>query len=393
MSSVDVWGVSDRTVRGRLLIDGAGAVVLGVFSILLQLGQNAPWALAAIAALFLAQTLRHVNRTTTIALAVVGAAIQLGSGQLVPLADLAYAPLFFVLGADARSWVRRAGLATVAVAVLLAGTGGSLIANGTTRTGFDPAAILALAMSGAVVCGGGWVGGYLRWQNRQAVQSRIDARLQATERLRLAEALDQQQERARIATDMHDVVAHSWAVVAAQSDGARYSLQTSPEDAEHALEIIGETARSAIADLRTILHELRYSEATGTTPGHHQQDQLLQRMRASGMRVSLQEHGERSTSPLLALTAYRLLSESLTNALKHGDLSKPVHVEQDWRVGYRLIVTNSVDPDSAPGEGARHGIIGMTERAVVAGGLLTIERPPGAHRVIAHIPPPQKDPS
>ncbi len=391
MSSGDIWEGAGRSRWRRLLVDSAGAALVALLAVLVQLGQGG-WLWVVIALLVLALAVRNVNRTTAVVCAVLGALIQLGSGELAPVADLVYFPLYFVLGMDRRRWVRRAGLVAIAVAVLLGGIGATLLLSGQGRVGLEPVTVLALAMSSAVVCGGGWIAGYLRFQNRRVVQSRIDAQLEAVERLRLTEALDQQQERARIAADMHDVVAHSWAVVAAQSDGARYSLQTSPHETERALGVIGETARSAIADLRTILHELRYSEATGSTPGHNQQDQLLERMQASGMTLDLQERGERSNSPLLALTAYRLLSESLTNALKHGDLSRPVFIEQDWRDGYRLVVSNTVDPDAAPGDGARHGIIGMTERAAVAGGRVTIERPAGTHRVIARIPSPQVPP-
>src|SRR5690606_28978956 len=126
---------------------------------------------------------------------------------------------------------------------------------------------------------------------RQAVRARVDARIEAVERRRVTELYDVEQERRRIAADMHDVVAHSWAVVAAQSDGARYALRDSPADAERALEVIGETARTAMSELRTIVARLRDPPLHPSTPGRAQQAVLVERMRASGMDLELTETG------------------------------------------------------------------------------------------------------
>jgi signal transduction histidine kinase len=179
---------------------------------------------------------------------------------------------------------------------------------------------------------------------------------------------------------MHDVVAHSWAVVAAQADGARYALAQDPQRAEQSLEVIADTARHAIGDLRSLVARLRdpataTDHAAGDTAyglasaGPERQADLLARMRASGMTLDVIEHGSPGLSDLVGLTAHRLLAESLTNALKHGDLRKPVAVEQDWRSGYRLRVTNAVGERSDHGTG--HGILGMIERCGLAGGVAT----------------------
>lgn len=389
MTTQDVWDDGRRLRLRNLLIDVLGAGVLTLLTGVLQTGQG-KWALAAMVVLGAMIVVRRLSVPVAIALAVLGAVIQLGSGQLVAIADLAYAPLYFTLGADPREWVRRVGLIGVPGAVALAGIGSGLVNLGgysAGRYGYQAVTFLALAMSAGVVCGGGWTAGYLRRQNRQAVQSRIDARLEAAERLRLAQELDQQQHRARIAADMHDVVAHSWAVVAAQSDGARYAMRTSPLQAERALEVIGETARSAMADVRTILTELRDNTRVSDVPSARSQDELIARMRASGLDLQVTEKGQHYTSPLLSLTAYRVLSESLTNALKHGDVSQPVRVEQIWGAqGYFLTVVNAVVPGAPPGEGTRHGIIGMTERVSVAGGQLHVFLEGAEHRLVTTIP-------
>ena len=107
-----------------------------------------------------------------------------------------------------------------------------------------------MATAAAVVLLGGWVAGYVRWQRRDALRARVDARLQAAEERRLRDLVALERERVRIAADMHDVIAHSWAVVAAQADGARYTLRADPDRTEDALEVIGETARTAMTDVR-----------------------------------------------------------------------------------------------------------------------------------------------
>ena len=104
-----------------------------------------------------------------------------------------------------------------------------------------------------LVAGGGWALGYVRWQSRARITAQVQAGLE--------------RERTRIAADMHDLVAHTWAVVAAQADGARYALGTPDGDrlAAEALDVIAETARGSIADLRDLLAELRYQEPADAT--------------------------------------------------------------------------------------------------------------------------------
>ena len=167
---------------------------------------------------------------------------------------------------------------------------------------------------------------------------------------------------------MHDLVAHTWAVVAAQADGARYAL--GGPDGEHkaaeALDVIGETARGSIADLRDLLAELHYQEPA-RPPGRGARDTLVARLRASGMDLRVVEHGTPAYAGPLAGAAQRLLAESLTNALKHGDLTHPVEVEEDWRDGYGLVVRNRVR-DSAAAPGTGHGMAGMRDRVTRVGG-------------------------
>jgi signal transduction histidine kinase len=231
------------------------------------------------------------------------------------------------------------------------------------------AALTAAALT-AIVTGGGWVTGVLRWQRRQSIQARVDATVAAVERRRLEQLYEEEQERARIAADMHDVVAHSWAVVAAQADGARYQIRADPARAEEALEVIGRTARTAMRDVRALLTRLRERNGPEGAPELAEPEDVIGRMRASGMALEVEQRGEPTPDDAVLVTARLAFAESLTNALKHGDLGRPVAVREDWTDGYRLRVVNDLRPlaatDHPTNEG--HGLLGMTERVTQLGG-------------------------
>ena len=359
------------------------ALVLGGLS---AASEQWSW-LAVVLLVSLALAVRHRYARLMMALALLAALGQVVTNDVVYPADAVYAVLFFALGAHLDRVIRLVGLACAVVATVVAGCFAAVqLGAGESIESrlFGGAVFAAFA---ALFTIGGWIAGYVRWLNRRAMQADVDARLEAVERHRLQDAVDQEQERSRIAADMHDVVAHSLAVVAAQADGARYSLRGSPGAAEKALELISETARSTITDLRVILAQLRYQGSTETIPGHEQQRQLFARMRASGMRLVDTETGIRGSSPLIAMTVYRLLGEALTNALKHGDLGAPVEVTQEWSEDYRLVVVNSLSERDQP-ESAGHGIIGMRERATVAQGTLVSSRKDDRWVLEAHLPVP-----
>ncbi|MBD2760158.1 two-component sensor histidine kinase [Yimella sp. cx-573] len=380
----DVWAGTDRPSGRRLALDLLGTGIFGVLA-LLATGSLAAGSWLATLCIVVAVVIRRLWLWPAVSLAVTAGVLQLsGISPLIPFADLGYAVICFVLGGHRDQRVRATGLALSVVAVVSGGLWAGIVKPSAVdpSSGFDPFLAVAFAAVSAVVALGGWVAGYLRLQTRTAVQAEVDRQLEDAERRRLAFAYQQEQERSRIAADMHDVVAHAWAVVAAQADGARYLLRRSPDQAEKALEVIGDTARSTIADLRTILQQLKYQEPDGGQPGYAQQEVLFARMRASGMNLEVTSEGDMKDDTLLALTASRLLGESLTNALKHGDLAQPVVVEQDWREGYRLRVSNAIDRDRTDDAlGTGHGITGMLERADLAGGRLTA-RPWGATWVV-----------
>lgn len=198
-----------------------------------------------------------------------------------------------------------------------------------------------------------------------------------------------EQERTRIARDMHDVVAHSLAVVIAQSDGARLLRRTDPEAVEEALETIGSTARAALADVRVLLQQLRYEGTTSVQPGLADLDSLLAQFRGSGLEVEATRDtdlGGLGTTTQLA--AFRIVQESLTNALRHGDLAQPASLLLARTPhGLEVEVVNAVDPANPPRHApGGHGLIGMRERASAVQGELQAGPDGDRFRVRAFLP-------
>jgi signal transduction histidine kinase len=223
----------------------------------------------------------------------------------------------------------------------------------------------------------------LPWTVGQLVRTRITAReSREAERIAHAEAeLAEQeviveQERNRIARDMHDVVAHSLAVVIAQSDGARYARQTDPAAVDNALNAISSTAREALADVRLLLGQLRHSQGAGPQPALDDLDRLLEQMRASGLTITHEERGSAANlSTGHQLAVYRIVQEALTNALRHGDVSKPTRLLFTWADNHlEVSITSALLTSPHTGElRIGHGLAGMRERAALVGGSLAVE--------------------
>ncbi|MGO2188101.1 MAG: sensor histidine kinase [Microbacterium gubbeenense] len=229
----------------------------------------------------------------------------------------------------------------------------------------------------------------LAWTAGALVRTMFRAR-EIQDAKRIADAVAQaEQERARIARDMHDVVAHSLAVVVAQANGARYAGRADPQIALDTLGTISQTAGSALADVRVLLAQLRHREAEGPQPSIADIDALFAQIRRAGMDLTI----DIDPAPLgdvpaaVQLAVYRILQEALTNGLRHGD-GEPVAVSLAWFPrSVRLAVSNPVggsvrQPASEPG----HGIIGMRERASLVGGSLDIDHSADRFTVRAEIP-------
>lgn len=198
-------------------------------------------------------------------------------------------------------------------------------------------------------------------------------------------------ERVRIARDMHDVVAHSLAVVVAQADGARYAAATDPEAAGAALQTIATTARAALADVRLLLTQLRHSQGDGPQPGVADLEALYAQVRAAGvdLRVDLDPTPSGEVPAAVQLAVYRILQEALTNALRHG-AGGPVSVQLAWHADRVDLRVRNRRGEQAPREDHEvsrgHGVIGMRERAQLTGGRLQAGAEDGDWVVAATLP-------
>jgi len=217
-----------------------------------------------------------------------------------------------------------------------------------------------------------WTFGRLARSLRTTTESRIAQAEAEVEEQRARREVAVEQERTRIARDMHDVVAHSLAVVIAQADGARYARSTDPRAVDAALTTISGTARDALGDVRALLAQLRHSQAPGPQPVLEDLGRLLDQMRAAGLRVEHRVVG--APGPLGAgaqLALYRIVQEALTNALRHGDPAAPCTVDLTWTESEVLLRIANRMREVPESHGPGHGIAGMRERAALAGGILT----------------------
>lgn len=209
-------------------------------------------------------------------------------------------------------------------------------------------------------------------------------------------------ERARIAREMHDVVAHSVSVMVALADGAFASLDKQPERSRVALEELSRTGRDALTEMRSILGVLRtestadgvpFEGAAPLAPTTGDLDELLARFRAAGLPVERVESGAPLPEhPRLTMTVYRVIQESLTNVLRYAPGAAAVRVEIAHADD---VVSVTVSNDAGSGSiqpGSGHGLIGLRERVGAFGGTVTAGPTAAGWRVHATIPVPTEEP-
>ena len=183
-------------------------------------------------------------------------------------------------------------------------------------------------------------------------------------------------ERTRILREMHDIIAHSLAIMVAQADGGSY-MAADAEAAKRTFVTIAETGRAAVDETRRVLGMLKSpldDEHLSPMPNQFSVDSLIERSRASGVKVFLIRLGEPQVLPAgLGLTLYRICQEALTNAMKHAGPDAQITVTENWRASdVAVTVTDQMGTGPAPGaQGLGQGIVGMKERASLVGGDLS----------------------
>ncbi|MFF7776047.1 sensor histidine kinase [Streptomyces tanashiensis] len=367
-----LWVVSAGTVGGSAL--GYGIVAL-LFSLVVALRRRAPEKMLLLA---------------------VGLGLaQLALGLRPFMADFAMLVIIFTVAAhDGPRWASRLAL----VGGLAASTLSQLRWPLEETDSGAATVFFTIIMTVPFVLA--WVlGDSLR--TRRAYFAQLEERASRLEQEREAQAkVAVAAERARIARELHDVVAHNVSVMVVQADGAAYVMDSSPDTAKQALETISTTGRQALAEMRRLLGILRTGEHQEAgeyvpQPDVGQIEDLVEQVRGAGLTVDFAIEGSPRPLPSgVELTAYRIVQEALTNTRKHGgpDVGASVRLVY-FDDGLGLLVED--DGRGAPQEmyedggadGRGHGLIGMRERVGMVGGTLDAgPRPGGGFRISALLP-------
>jgi signal transduction histidine kinase len=243
---------------------------------------------------------------------------------------------------------------------------------------------LGLFMSAA------WSAGYaVSTRARQTAELRERAALLERDREEKARAAVAE-ERARIARELHDVVGHSVSVMTVQASAVRRLLRPEQDKEREALRVVEETGRQALAEMRRMVGVLRRPEeapALAPQPSLEHLDKLVEQVREAGLPVALRVEGEpKALAPGVDLTAYRLVQEGLTNALKHAHASR-ADVTVRYDDGNVYLVVSDNGRGAGNGDGGGHGLVGMRERVSVYGGELDVgPGPKGGYVLQARLP-------
>jgi signal transduction histidine kinase len=324
--------------------------------------------LAAVGAFLVASVLVNLERPLSDS----GDSIAAGVGVLV---------MSYSLGAHAAGWRALVGLALTLGLVFVA-----------VVTDPDEATADSYIFFGIVV-GGPWAAGRAIRHRRLSEASLSDRaeRLVEERDRRAAEAVAQ--ERDRIARELHDVVAHAISVIGLQARGGRKVIASDAARATRAFDAIEETAGQALTEMRRLLGMLRMPDeklAREPQPSLARLDELVAQVRGAGLPVEIDVQGEPvELPPGIDLSAYRIVQEALTNAIKHAGPTRARVLVTYRPEDIQVEVTDDGAGSAAIAEdvGSGHGLAGMRERVAVFGGELDAGREPtGGFTVRARLP-------
>jgi signal transduction histidine kinase len=310
----------------------------------------------------------------------------------------------FVLGTDQRAVGLGTALAMYTVArshdrgtslrIALVAAGLNSVSVGLAALVGRPGSLLDVIPHVIVIAGSWGIGDNIR--TRRAYLASLHERAERAEREREENARRAVlEERARIARELHDVVAHHVSAIAVTAGAAEETAVQQPERARDVLRAIQATSRQALSEMRALVGVLDGGDThvaeLGPQPGLADIDRLLAQSRAAGLQVALSIEGSLHALPeALDVTAYRIVQEALTNAIKHAPAS---HVQVTVRYGddaLELVVRNDGSGAAESGlveDGGGRGLVGMRERVSLFRGELSAGRDPaGGYRVVARLP-------
>jgi signal transduction histidine kinase len=312
---------------------------------------------------------------------------------------------WFPFAAPAATWVLSAALSFVDGRLIVdndvlfvAGMGSALLL-GNQRHGVQARVGLALVVGGAATVvynapgsvGGslvftpvlfalGWLVGYALRERAVQTEAAEERAARAERERESAARVAVAEERGRIARELHDVVAHAVSVMVLQVGAVRHRMPADTEDRE-TLENVEQAGRNALSEMRRLLNAMRHDEDALELlphPGLADLDALVADVHAAGLPVTLRVHGEpHPLPPGLDLSAYRIIQEGLTNALKHARASK-AEVDLGYEAdAIRLEVRDDGTGGPSESTGLGHGLVGIGERVKIYGGELTAGPSPG----------------
>jgi signal transduction histidine kinase len=321
--------------------------------------------------------------------------IQVAAGRPAMFADLAVLVVVHAVSAYSTPVWRYAALLTGIVGAGL----GAVVWSG-IRYDLQVTAVV-FALGASAVAAAFLIGARQRdrvdREQEQSVSRAERERLLGIERDQRAE-MAAATERARIARELHDIVAHSLSVIVVQADGGLAASRTKPEVAPQVLATIAETSRDALAEMRRMVAVLRAGGAPESdhpdyapAPTVADLPDLVDQLRRAGLPVDLVIAGaERPVGAAVGLTLYRVVQESLTNVLKHA--GPQAHAEVSVFYGPADVTITVLDDGrgaaaTAPVEGTGNGLLGMRERVELLGGTVAAHpRPGGGYLVSASVP-------
>jgi len=339
-------------------------------------------ALLLVAAAGIVLAWRHCYPRTVLCLSTAAVVAYSLLGYVNGVALLLPAVAMGTLAATPSMPFRRSALWAVAVAAVLMAATGANNPLGTTSGGFFliPAIIAVGLFAGFAMA------------NRRAYVDSVRAKAEADARRQIDE------ERLRIARELHDVVAHTMATINVQAAAAAQLLRDRPGDAAESLAAIRSASKDGLRELRAILNVLRHADEpadpTQPVPSLARLDALAAGVRAAGLPVTVTVTGQPRALPAVTdLAAFRIIQEALTNSIRHAGPATAAVAVRYGDADLRIEITDtgrgtpvrSENPASSSGSG--HGLRGMRERAAAAGGTIDIgPGPSGGFRVVARFP-------
>jgi signal transduction histidine kinase len=283
------------------------------------------------------------------------------------------------------------GAHAAGTAAVVGGTGVFALATAIAVTDPDPGLALGDIVFFVVLLGTPWAAG-VGIRRRRASEGKLERRaavLEGDREQRAREAVAE--ERARIARELHDVVAHGVSVMTLQAQGGARMLDSEPEESRRAFAAIEETGRRSLVEMRRLLGMLRRDDdelPLAPQPSLTELDALVDDVRLAGLPVEVVREGEPTDLPSgVDLSAFRIVQEALTNALKHAGPTEATVVVRYGEHELELEVADSgvgvagIDADSG------HGLVGMRERVSVFGGDLEAgARPEGGYLLRVRLP-------